>query len=585
MNTVLVGLPAAPGIGIGQIVIHSSLATETWGEVTAADPEAEWQRFLTAQRQVDDELARSSGQESPLIAEIFAAHRYILQDATLLEAVHRAIDEGHNAVHATYRAITELADVFRALEDEYFAGRAADILDIGQRLLAHLGAPAQPVELATLPPNTVLIAGDLAPSELAQLPADHVVGIVLAFSTPTAHSAILARSLGIPLICTAGDSVLDLSPGHTAVVNGHNGRLLIDPGAEEMQRQRAAQQDFLQVQATASAHAAEPAITLDGVHIPVYANANGPEDIGLACLHGADGVGLLRTEYLFQDRPAPPTVEEQERSYRAFAQQLRQRLLTVRALDAGGDKPIAYMAVRGENNPFLGQRGIRLLLQHPRLLRDQFSALLRVARDLHGELEFRFMLPMVATVEELHSARKLLDELTALESAVGDGVDLVKVGVLIEVPAAALMARHLASLVDYFSIGTNDLAQYVLASDRTNSSVAGMADPLHPAVLQLIKATCDAARQAGMPVSLCGELAGDFHAVSLLLGLGVTEFSAPLPAVALVKQSVRRCQLPACQRLAAAALECDSSHAVRRLLATEPYDDQGAIPADYPEAM
>jgi phosphocarrier protein FPr len=296
------------------------------------------------------------------------------------------------------------------------------------------------------------------------------------------------------------------------------------------------------------------------VLVPVCANANSPQEVALSRAAGADGVGLLRTEYLFRGRDTPPTYAEQLATYAEFVTQVDQQL-TVRALDAGGDKPVAFITHHREDNPFLGLRGVRLLIAQPDLLRTQYKALQAAARCAPEHLAVRFMLPMISTAEEIAAVRAILDD-------PAETLPALQVGIMIEVPSAALIARTLAPHVDFFSIGTNDLAQYVLASDRTNSTVAKLADPLHPAVLHLIKITCDAAQAYGRSVSLCGEVAGDPAAVPLLLGLGVTELSVPLPAAPLVKETVRRVDLAQCRALAATALTCDSATAVRTLLAS-----------------
>ena len=567
MTEALHGLAAAPGIGIGTLVLYRpGLATPSATPVNRAtvDPQAEWQLFLTARAQVDIELASLGDNASSVVAEIFAAHRIILQDTTLLNSVQQVIfEEKTDAVSATHRVINDLADLFRSLEDAYFAGRAADIVDLGQRLLSHLGAELSRPLLVKLPPNTILVAEDLTPTELTQLPPGHVVGIALADSAPTAHSAILARSMGIPLVCTVGQALMQRMPGGVVIVDGNRGEVFFDVTPEELASFTQLRQLLLDQGALALSHAHQPAATLDGVPVPVLANANSPADVAAVRAVGADGVGLLRSEYLFRGRAVPPGYDEQRDTYIRFTTQV-DRQLTVRALDAGGDKPVDYIIHHREDNPFLGLRGVRLLIAEPELLRTQYRALRSAAYAATGQLEVRFMLPMISAVEEIFAVRAILD--AAHDDAEG-ALPPLKLGIMIEVPSAALIAHVLAPHVDFFSIGTNDLSQYVLASDRTNSSVAKLADPLHPAVLQLIKITCDAAIAHGKPVSLCGEVAGDPLAAPLLLGLGVTELSVPLPSVPQIKETVRCITLAHCRELAAAALRCDSAAAVRTLLA------------------
>lgn len=562
MSATYRGHAAAPGIGIGLAVLHRSghFTLEDTQVVGERNPDIEWSRFLSAQRQVDAELEGLGNASNTLVAEVFAAHRMILQDETLLESVQKAIFAGgQTAAAATHQTVSELAEVFSGLEDDYFAGRTADILDIGQRLLVHLGAAPSRSHLGALSENSILVADDLSPTDVAQLEPNRVMGIALAGSTPTAHSAILARSLGIPLVCGLGNRILHLRPHQMAVVDGDRGVLVIDPDATTLRRGYATRQSMIEERASAARRARESALTRDGMRVPVLANANNPEDVVHAVDSGADGIGLLRTEYLFMDRAAPPTVAEQSETYLQFLRMWGGRQLTVRALDAGGDKPVRYVAHPREENPFLGLRGLRLLLAMPELLRSQYRALQIAAHECAFGADLRFMLPMVSSVAEVRTVRELLTDLHT-------DLPPLKLGVLVEVPSAALLAHRLAPLVDFFSVGTNDLAQYTLASDRTHLTVGVMAHPLHPAVLRLIEMTCVAGRAAGIPVSTCGELSGDVQATPLLLGLGLTEISAPLPAVALVKDMVRRSSMERCRQLAQQALACEDDSAVRALL-------------------
>ena len=579
MTQVLQGLAAAPGIGIGALHLYRPGIAAPFEPAGHPVHEAkqEWLTFLAAHKRVDDELAALSTGANSLMAEIFASHRVILQDKSLLDAIESAIFAARlSAAAATHQVVTQLADSFRSFEDDYFAGRAIDVLDLGQRLLAELGAALSRPQLHQLPPQTILVAEDLTVSDLSQLPPGHVVGIALAYSTPTAHSAILARSQEIPLVCTLGAQALRLLPGQTAVVDGNQGSLMLDLTEPDLRRCINVRDAYVAAGAAALAQAHLPAYTQDGVHIPVLGNANSPQEVAQSRKAGADGIGLLRTEYLFRGRAVPPSFYEQQATYQLFISQV-ERQLTVRALDAGGDKPVDYIAHHREENPFLGLRGIRLLIAEPDLLRNQYRALQAAAKQATKPVDVRFMLPMISTAEEIFAVRTLLEPLSdesndspsILGNAAGRGLPPLKLGIMIEVPSAALIAGSLAPHVDFFSIGTNDLAQYVLASDRTNSSVARMADPLHPAVLRLIHTTCAAAQAAGKPVSLCGEIAGDPLAAPLLIGLGVTELSTPLPAVAIIKETIRRIALAQCRELAAAALECGSAAAVRALLAAD----------------
>jgi phosphoenolpyruvate-protein phosphotransferase len=575
MSITLHGLPAAPGTGIGTTHIHYAvdLRTETpFGddEDGSTTPRQEWQRFLSAQAEVDRELERLGRSLNHVAADIFSVHRLILTDKTLTESIRDAIQLNQaSAVSATRQAVLDMAQLFRDLDDAYFAGRAADILDIGRRLLLHLGALIDQSELGNLPPATLLLAEDLTPTDVALLPVQNIVGIGLAYSTPTAHSAILARSLGLPLVCGLGPRLIAEPADQPAILDGHQGKLIIAPSPQQIGQYNDARALELSQQSTAREHAHEPAITRDGNCVPVYINANTADDVAAMAACGADGVGLTRTEYLFQGRAKAPTVTEQREVYAEFGRQVDGRLLTIRALDAGGDKQVEYLIGQSEENPFLGLRGMRLLLAHPLLLSDQYRALLLSTIDIPTETRLRFMLPMVSTVAEMEKVTILLRKVQhSVEQE--HGIQLgarVQIGALIEVPAAALMAERIAEIVDFLSIGTNDLAQYVMASDRTNASVAALADPLHPAVLQLIARTCYAGKMNELPVSLCGEIGGNVRAVPLLLGLGITELSVPLPAAPLVKQAIRQSDMLHCRQIAESALRCTSAEDVRALLA------------------
>ncbi len=574
MNLLFRGLAAAPGIGIGQAVLyrtgHFALGPPgAPGDPSGAapdvppEPEREWRRFLAAQRAVDEELERLGQSAHSLVAEVFVAHRAILQDEMLVAAARRGVfDEGLPVAGATLQAVSEMAELLAALDDDYFAGRASDVLDIGQRLLAALGATERRPHLNALPPDTILLVDELTPSDTAQLRPESVQGIALAGGTPTAHPAILARSLGIPLVCGLGPGVLRLQPQRRTIVDGDAGLLIVDPSPAELRRYHAERQSRIEERAQAARHAHAPAVTRDGRRVRVLANANSPEEMISVRETGAEGVGLLRTEYLFQERAQPPSLAEQTDAYVCFLRQVEPGQLTVRALDAGGDKPVRFYAHPREDNPFLGLRGIRLLIETPELLRTQYHALQQAVQTVRAAgvaVEARFLLPMVTTLEELQVARGLL-------AGLDQTLPPLPLGVMVEVPSAALIARALAAHADFLSIGTNDLAQYTLASDRTHRSVGALADPLHPAVLQLIAQTCAAAETAGVPVSLCGELAGNIAAAPLLLGLGVQELSMPLPAVALVKEAVRRTTMDEARALAERALACADAASVRALL-------------------
>jgi len=405
-------------------------------------------------------------------------------------------------------------------------------------------------------PSGVVVAGDLTPAEAAELDPAQVVAVVLAYGTPTAHSAILLRARGIPTVVGAGADVLDIAGGTLLAVDGGTGEIVVDPPPPVQERFRTKAADLARRRSAALADAAAPARTGDGVAVHVGANVGSADDARLAAACGADLAGLVRTEFLFLDRAQAPDVDEQEAVYRAIAEALPGRRITFRTLDVGGDKPLSYLPMPAEANPFLGLRGIRLSLAHPRLLAHQLTAIVRVAHD--GPTSVMF--PMVSTLDELVAARRMLDDAIKL---VGRGTpNGLEVGMMVEVPAAALKAQVFAPHVDFFSIGTNDLTQYALAAERGNAAVADVGDAFDPGVLKLVEAVC----RTGVAVAVCGELAADDRATPLLVGLGVRELSVTPPAVPAVKQRVRGLDSGSAAALAAAAVAAEGANAVRALL-------------------
>ena len=569
-GSVLRGLPASPGIAVGGArCLRAARAVVPDG--ASQDREADRAALERALAATGDDIrglresvaARSGGSE----AAIFDAHLLFLEDEALLGPAREGVTaEGKSAARAWSDAVKEAAVAWDALDDPYLRARAADLRSVGEQVLRHLLRPAAdlgPIG-ASLDPGApgIVVARDLSPAEAASLDPTRVVGVACAFGGPTSHGAILARSLGIPAVVGAGRALLGVADGMLLALDGDAGTVTVDPPVATLQaledrRVRRAQQG---AEAFSKAH--DPAVTRDGALVRVEANVAGPRDIGPAVAAGADGVGLLRTEFLFLAADHLPTEDEQERAYRAVAEELGGRPLTLRTLDVGADKPLPYLPLEREPNPNLGLRGIRLGLSHPELLTAQLRAALRVAAD-HP---LRVMIPMVATVDEVRRARELLD--AARASLVAGGVPMperIDVGIMVEVPAAALLVEAFVPLVDFFSIGTNDLAQYVLAADRGNAEVAALADAMHPSVLRLIDRVVRAAAEGGRSVAVCGELAGDLLAIPLLLGLGISELSLAAARIPLAKQAVRATDLGAVRRLAARALAAGSAAEVREL--------------------
>jgi phosphocarrier protein FPr len=452
-------------------------------------------------------------------------------------------------------------EAYRALDDAYQAARAGDVADVGRQVLLNL--LGQPLPTADWGEPGILIATDLAPADTAQLSAHRVRGFATASGGLTSHSAILARTLGIPAVVGAGMGVSAIAEGTPILLDGDTGRIWLNPSAELRAEFVQRIETLRRTRAHALADAGVPAKTRDGRRVEVAANIGTLADARQAVEVGAEAVGLFRTEFLFLDRRNAPDEEEQYAAYVGAANILGSRPLIIRTLDVGGDKPLRYVRMEPEANPFLGRRGIRLCLARPDLFKVQLRAIVRAA----AEHPVRVMFPMIATLEEFRAARALLLEAQAeVEQRGRPAPQRLQTGMMVEVPAAAVCAEQFAAEVDFFSIGTNDLAQYTLAAERGNRHVAALLDALHPAVLQLIEKVVAAAHARGKWVGVCGELAGDAAAQPLLVGLGVDELSMHAPAIPRAKELVRGLDYTTARRLAELALTLESAAAVRALL-------------------
>ncbi|MBS0395540.1 MAG: phosphoenolpyruvate--protein phosphotransferase [Proteobacteria bacterium] len=551
----LTGQPASPGIAVGRVVQLRHLVHDVPEQGTG--PVQERARFELALAEARRAIAalRAPLAESPQ-ARILDAHIELLADPELLDPVLAALESGASAARLWRQSYGGYAARLERVDNPLLRERARDVRDVGERVLGVLAGTGA----VELPPGTdlVLIAEDLAPSETAALDRQRVLAVCTVGGSATGHAAILARMLGIPAICALDPAARALPDGCPVLVDGGSGVLRPNPAPEEVTHARARGAEQLRLREADAALAAQAAVTLDGERIEVAANIRDGEEARAAVAAGADAVGLLRSEFLFSGRDRPPAEHEQSEAYRGIAATLgRGRRLVIRTLDVGGDKPLAYLPLPPEANPFLGVRGIRVTLERPELLRTQLRAILAAAPlgDLH------VMFPMVAMLEELRRARALL-----AEEAAAAGV-AVKVGVMIEVPSAALIAEALAPDVDFFSIGTNDLTQYTLAMDRGHPRLAAQADGLHPAVLRLIALTVEAAHRHGRWVGVCGGLAAEPLAIPALIGLGVDELSVAVPAVASVKASVRRLSRARCRALATQLLGLATAGEVRAALA------------------
>jgi phosphoenolpyruvate-protein phosphotransferase len=531
------------------------------------DPTAEWARFEaaleTAREQLADVYAKAEAECGAEQAAIFQAHALMLEDPELLDAVRKAI-EGQcvNAESALNDAAEMYAQMLEALDDEYLSARAADVRDVATRVLCILLDVAEsPCAGLTVP--SIILARDLTPSDTVLLDKSLVLGFCTAAGGATSHTAILARGLGLPAVVGVGPDVLEIPDSATLVLDGSDGTLLVEPDEETVAEYRARQAAAATVLAQARERAHEPTFSRDGHRVEVVANIGNVEGAQAALEAGAEGVGLLRTEFLYLERDHLPDEEEQCLAYRAIVDVFGDQPVILRTLDIGGDKELPYLDLPQEMNPFLGLRAIRLCLAQPDLFRPQLRAALRAGAGRNLKLMF----PMVATAAEVQAARAVLEECRAQLLTEGQPVaQEMEIGIMVEIPAAALMADHLAAQVDFFSIGTNDLSQYTLAADRTNAQVAPLATGFQPAVLRLVRDVIAAAHAQGKWVGLCGELAGEPLAIPILLGLGLDEFSMNPPAIPLSKQIIRALTLDEAREVAQAALELDSPEAVQTLV-------------------
>ena len=560
----LIGVAASPGYAMGPAVLLHFAApiVERRPIESAARERTRLQAALAAVRAATealrDQIARSANQYD---AAIFDAHLMFLNDPEFLDGVRHTIDTEHvNAEWAWKNAIDSSAQKFEAIDDEYMRARAADVRDIGRQVLAQLTGQGQQVEL---PHAGILIAIDLAPSDTARLDRSKVLGICTERGGPTSHSAILARTLGIPAVVGLGPKIMTVADGTSLVVDGQGGKILTAPTSAVIDDYTRRLEDWRLARDTARSAGAAPAVMKDGTAIEVVANIGSTEDARVALDNGAEGVGLLRTEFLFLDRRDAPGEEEQFDAYRTIAEVMGERPVIVRTLDVGGDKPLAYLDLGREENPFLGQRAIRLCLNRPDLFRTQLRAILR-ATPGHN---LKIMFPMIADITEVRRARALLNEArTELAAEQAPLASRVDVGIMVEIPAAAILAHVLAPEVDFFSIGTNDLTQYSLAAERGNRAVAHLQDALHPAVLIQIRQTVQAASAHGKWVGVCGELAGDPAAIPILIGLGVKELSMASGSIPRAKQVIRGLNMKDAQAVAIQALQLDTAEAVRGLI-------------------
>jgi len=560
------GIPASSGIALGFTFLYlPKLPEVTVYEVGNTDGEVK--RLERAIKAVDDDLvslasiiaARATLDE----AQVFEAHRMFLQDPMFVgEIVQQIKMKRLNAESCVANVVSDFCGKFENLEDEYFRQRSQDIADVGNRLSRALLGILNP-RLDCLSKPSIIIAENLFPSDTAQMDVRQVKGFVTVLGGPTAHAAIFARSLGIPAIVGASCEILELcSKENFAILDGDEGTFFFDPDEATIREYEKRQRVTMENALHSLKFANQPAKTLDGTRVEVVANIGQVSEAIQALDKGAEGVGLLRTEFLFLDREEAPDEDEQFNQYSEIGDAFGDRPVVIRTMDIGGDKRLPYLTLEAEDNPFLGLRGLRLCLKNPEIFKVQLRAIFRASVG-HN---LKIMFPMVSTVNEIQKARQIVSEVLAELADRQVNYSKVEIGIMIEVPAAAVAADVLARHVDFFSIGTNDLTQYTMAADRTNSSVQDIADAFHPAVLRLIQQTIRAGHEAGIWIGLCGELAGNPLAVPLLLGMGLDEFSMGKASIPEVKETIRKWSVEKARKVTAHALSLPDAVSVRDYL-------------------
>ncbi|HGK5212924.1 TPA: phosphoenolpyruvate-protein phosphotransferase PtsI [Salmonella enterica subsp. enterica serovar Newport] len=550
------GILASPGIAFGKALLLKEDEIDIDRKKISADKvDQEVERFLSGRAKASAQLEAIKTKAGETFGEekeaIFEGHIMLLEDEELEQEIIALIKDKHmTADAAAHEVIEGQATALEELDDEYLKERAADVRDIGKRLLRNILGLAI-IDLSAIQEEVILVAADLTPSETAQLNLQKVLGFITDAGGRTSHTSIMARSLELPAIVGTGSVTSQVKNGDYLILDAVNNQVYVNPTNDVIEQLRAVQEQVATEKAELAKLKDLPAITLDGHQVEVCANIGTVRDVEGAERNGAEGVGLYRTEFLFMDRDALPTEEEQFAAYKAVAEACGSQAVIVRTMDIGGDKELPYMNFPKEENPFLGWRAVRIAMDRKEILRDQVRAILRASA--FGKL--RIMFPMIISVEEVRALRKEIEIYKQELRDEGKAFDeSIEIGVMVETPAAATIARHLAKEVDFFSIGTNDLTQYTLAVDRGNDMISHLYQPMSPSVLNLIKQVIDASHAEGKWTGMCGELAGDERATLLLLGMGLDEFSMSAISIPRIKKIIRNTNFEDAKVLAEQAL-------------------------------
>ncbi|HCT9373725.1 TPA: phosphoenolpyruvate-protein phosphotransferase PtsI [Klebsiella quasipneumoniae] len=550
------GILASPGIAFGKaLLLKEDGIVIDRKKISADKVDQEVERFLSGRAKASAQLEVIKTKAGETFGEekeaIFEGHIMLLEDEELEQEIIALIKDKHMTADAAANEVIDgQATALEELDDEYLKERAADVRDIGKRLLRNILGLAI-IDLSAIQDEVILVAADLTPSETAQLNLKKVLGFITDAGGRTSHTSIMARSLELPAIVGTGSITAQVKNGDYLILDAVNNQVLINPSNEQIEALRNLQAQVAEEKAELAKLKDLPAITLDGHQVEVCANIGTVRDVEGAERNGAEGVGLYRTEFLFMDRDALPTEEEQFAAYKAVAEACGSQAVIVRTMDIGGDKELPYMNFPKEENPFLGWRAVRIAMDRKEILRDQVRAILRASA--FGKL--RIMFPMIISVEEVRALKKEIEIYKQELRDEGKAFDeSIEIGVMVETPAAATIARHLAKEVDFFSIGTNDLTQYTLAVDRGNDMISHLYQPMSPSVLNLIKQVIDASHAEGKWTGMCGELAGDERATLLLLGMGLDEFSMSAISIPRIKKIIRNTNFEDAKVLAEQAL-------------------------------
>ena len=556
------GNGVSTGIGFGTVVVLRKENKQIEKNVVE-NPEEEMKRFKEALSKVTDETEQIVEKASGTEREIMNAYLMILQDPTLIAETGNAImNQNYNAEYAVEVGFNNVIQIFENMDDEYMAGRARDIADIKERILAKL-SNIEIVDLSQLHPNTIIVATELTTSDTAKLNFKNVVGIITEVGGENSHTSIMARTHAIPAITKVKDATKIFNDGENVALNGATGEIYQNPTQEEREKLEKIEEHITKEKAELDKYKEEVTKTGDGYVVELVANIGTPSDVETVLKNSAEGVGLFRSEFLYMDSENMPTEEEQFNAYKEVAEKMDGRPVIIRTLDIGGDKDLKYLQLEKEANPFLGYRAIRLCLDKTSIFKTQLKAILRASA--FGNLSIMF--PMISSIEELREAKKILEECkTELEQKDIPYKKNIKVGIMIEIPSAALIASGLAKECDFFSIGTNDLIQYTVAVERGNEKISKLYTKFHPAVIKLIKSAIDGAHDAGIFCGMCGEAAGDELYIPLLIGLGLDEFSMNSNSILKARKKISELEKFDCKELADEILKMTSAEEVENRL-------------------